>query len=413
MPNRKLHIVRNQRYGCILCGRCCRRFHVAIGQADIGRLRGLDWGDDGDAPADFVNRIGGHSYFSRRAGGECVFLDEGTGGCRIHSRFGYRAKALSCRGYPLNIASTYWGEVSVLARMDCPAVARNQGRPLTESRDEIEGLVNALGPPGGFSNEELQGLSRDTIAAICRLLTEVIEQLRERPPHDLSHALFLTVRRLQALAPAFLNDTPTLNEIVPALRKKVSAEAGERGSNSVGIFPRALFREWLAACCRQDEELVSPSLRIRLRRSLTLCSVLFGGGRLRALGSEHPDGSLRHARIFGGGRATSAAHWDCYRRFLLTRLEALQFFGASYYHQPFFDGLRALVLTYPLVLAAARCRAAARKAGDELEEGDVWYAVGAIDHTHGRSPLLQAGMWRIVERFFWDRRFPMLLASME
>ena len=133
----KITMSNQQRYSCIMCGRCCRRFHVLLRPAEIDRLKALDWGDEPDVPTDFVVTIHGFPYFRRQPDGGCVFLGQ-DGACRMHRRFGFDQKALTCRGYPFNIVSTFPGEVSVLARMDCPAVLQNHGTPIREQRRDIE-----------------------------------------------------------------------------------------------------------------------------------------------------------------------------------------------------------------------------------------------------------------------------------
>jgi hypothetical protein len=47
-----------------------------------------------------------------------------------------------------------------------------------------------------------------------------------------------------------------------------------------------------------------------------------------------------------------------------------------------------------------------------IETEDVHYAVGAIDHTLGRSPLLQWQLWRQVEGYFGGARYGRLLHSL-
>lgn len=413
MADPKIQIVGSQRYGCIRCGKCCRRFHVAISQAEIDRLSALDWGDDSCVPETFANWIGGHAYFQRTPDGGCVFLDADSGECRMHRRFGYAAKALSCRGYPLNISSTYWGEVSVLARMDCPAVALNEGVLLTDDREAIEAVVRELGPRGGFSNEELLGLPRGSVACIQQTFLEIVRESADGSPGDLVCKLAAVLMHMEKLGHSFLKDTPTLKEVLPSIRRKAGGAGTVRPDRCLGAFSRALFRQWWASCCRRDEEIVSPGPRLRLRRMFALLSLLFGRGSLRPLGLEHPDIALSEVNLLSGKRdeASAPENWECYRRFLISRLETLQFFGASYYHADIFQGLRALFLTYPLVLASARVHAVAKNHRCVIAE-DVRYAVGAIDHSHGRSPLLQAKIWRTVENYFWGERFQALLLSL-
>ena len=416
MPDPRVHIAGNQNYACIQCGRCCRRFHVLLREDEVERLGQIDWMESIQVTNDFVTRIQGKPYFRRTDSGACVFLDEETGACLMHRHIGFKRKALTCRGYPMNIASTYWGEVSVVARMDCPAVQRNVGPPITSRRREIKGLVQELGTKGGFTREQMEGISRQSLECITRGCIEVVEQDNGLSPGSRAYALHLTCERLRALGSTFLADTPTLQEVMPTVLKRACEEGAARSAKQLGGFSRGLFREWLAAYCRRDEEMFAPTVFRRLRRSLELALLFFGGGNLRVLGWEHPDFPVRKAALFkragGDGPVGSSAEiWECYRRLLVSRLEAPQFFGVSYYGEPFFSGLRALVLSYPLVLAAARIQAASAQRLSLCVE-DIHYAVGAIDHCLGRSPLLQFRLWRSVEEYFSGPRFPALLNSL-
>jgi Fe-S-cluster containining protein len=414
MPKPNVHIAGNQNYACMQCGRCCRRFHVLLREAEVERFNAIDWGPDADPPPDFVVRIHGNPYFARTETGACVFLDN-DGACSMHRRIGYRRKALTCRGYPMNIASTFWGEVSVVARMDCPAVQQNLGPPIRGRRREIEGLIEELGTKGGFTREQMEGLNRESIDGMIRALVRIVTGEETPGPGERARVLLLTVERLRALGTNFLNDTPTLMEVMPAIITRARQDAQTRPKKKIRAFSRALFREWLATYCRRDEELFRPTPGRRLRRTLELAKLFGGGGNLRGLGWEHPDFPVRKARLFRNRETTpvttTPAAWESYRRLLVSRLEAYQFFGVSYYEQPFFTGLRALVLSYPLVLAAARIHAAA--AGrDDIRADDVEYGTGAIDHCLGRSPLLQFRLWRSIEEYFSGKRFPALLHSL-
>ena len=533
MATPTVHIARNQNYGCIQCGQCCRRFHVRLTEAEVTRLQALDWGAEPDVPRDFTHRLGGHTYFQRRADGGCVFLDGQTGACRMHARFGFDVKALTCRGYPHNLASTWRDEVAVVARLDCPAVQQHAGKPLEANRRQIEHLVEELGTRGSFTVRQLEGLNRETVKRLTRVLVGLIEEHGKRSPGALAYTLFLAAERWQALGASFLNDSETLEAVLPSLLAGVRDEAAARPAERLGLLSKALFREWLAACCRRDEELVRPGLAIRLHRSAALAAYALGVGSLRAMGQEHPDLSLRRVRLFAAGEGwepSSPDAWEAFWRLLVARLEGPQFFGVAYYDQPFFTGLRALLQSYALVLAAARTHAAARLASGaggggpphlhwlwsargipgtgreprpvhssgeapglrrsgggpphlhqtageptasppnhgggpphlhhtaveptasppnhgggpphlhqtageptasppnhgggpphlhqtavgarRIETEDVHYAVGAIDHTLGRSPLLQWQLWRQVEGYFGGARYGRLLHSL-
>jgi len=162
--------------------------------------------------------------------------------------------------------------------------------------------------------------------------------------------------------------------------------------------------------------------RSRLTRTVALCRLLAGGGSCRLLGDEHPDVALSQARVLG--RDTFRAQpptddtpdrntvWEPYWRCVGGRVEALQFFGVSYYGATFFNGWRALVGTYALVLAAARCHSAGDGDARELRAEDVAYGTGAIDHGFGRSGLLRMNALRSFEIYFSKQRYGSLLASL-
>ncbi|MCA9795718.1 MAG: YkgJ family cysteine cluster protein [Candidatus Eremiobacteraeota bacterium] len=74
----------------------------------------------------------------------CVMLDQDLL-CRLHSRFGVHAKPRPCRGFPFILQPTPDGVVAGLS-FYCPAVQRNQGRPVSEFAPELEELVTGSTP---------------------------------------------------------------------------------------------------------------------------------------------------------------------------------------------------------------------------------------------------------------------------
>ena len=420
MSSQQIHIAANQRFECICCGRCCRRWHVALSPSEIESQRSLDWRrEEGFEPADPVALIHGHPYIAHRSGGECLYLDPGVDLCRIHRRFGEKAKPRGCRVYPLNIASTYWGEVSVTARMDCPAVQQNRGGLLTGRHGEIEEYVRLLDTRGGFSEDQTDGLCRPAVEFLVESLRTRLVERDDLSPARKALTFAFMLGRFQDLGVAFLNDMPTMHEVMPSFVEKSVQMGVDRDWPVLGTFWRAVFRIWLASYLRRDEEMVGRSPVLRLTRTWALAHVFLGGGSLRALGAEHPAVSVRRSLPFPGLRspqprppvAGADEAWECYWRFVASRLSALQFFGPSYYGWGFFTGLRALSQTYAHVLASARCHAADRGV-DNIETVDVQYAVGAVDHSFGRSRLLQSARTRMVEQVFNRFRYGRLLAAL-
>ncbi len=422
----KIHIAGDQRFECIQCGSCCRRWHVALPDPELRKLRRTvrDHAIP-DVPVDPTTRINGHPYIAHRNNGDCVFLEPETNLCRLHKQAGEAAKPVGCRVYPLNIASTYWGEVSVTARMDCPAVQQNRGAPLHTMRSTIREYVEELGTRGGLDDETTNGLSPEAVRLIVDALRRITMPTDDAPCTTSRRALtlFFVIKRLKQLGTAFLNDTSTLAEVLPSLVERARETAATRCRKNVRVFSRAVFRQWLAAYLRRDEEAIMKGMGTRIARTCALAGILVGRSSFRRLGTEHPRIPVAEAALFPGvgpqstvpKQAPSATDdadtWDCYWRMVRARLETLQFFGVSYYGSYLFTGLRALAQTYPLVLAAARCHARDRGL-DAVDAEAVRYAVGAIDHSFGRSRFLQMFLWRQVEEFFGGTRYHPLLRGL-
>ena len=163
----KLHIASQQHFSCLMCGRCCRSFHVLLRPDEIRRLERLDWGRNPPPGADdFVSSVGGYRFFRRRPEtGACLFQAEDNG-CLIHRHFGFHAKSLACRGYPYSFANTFPGEVTVLARLDCPAVLQNSGESLENDRRALTALASELPQDDGFTPAQLCLLQRPAVEAI-------------------------------------------------------------------------------------------------------------------------------------------------------------------------------------------------------------------------------------------------------
>ncbi len=404
MQPRKITISRQQHYGCMMCGRCCRRFYVLLSRAEKERIQTLDWKDEPDVPTDFCQEINGFLYYRRRPDGGCLFLDD-KGVCRMHRRFGFEKKALTCRGYPFNIVSTFPGEVSVLVRMDCPAVLEDHGPAITEQRQDIEKLVAELHFGSGFTPTQLKGMERHAVEALCAKFQELLKD-EAVGMADCMRAMMHLARRAEALGGTFLSDRETMLEVYPSLLSTIKADVPEMTRYGLNTLSKSLFRQFLSYYCRRDEELLKTGLGSRLRQTWNIGKLCLGYGNLARFGYEFPDFPIRRARLFDrvvneARTQTSIAEqrevWATYRRFLSVRLECFQFFGVAYYGTDIFSGLIALFLTYPIVLAFARIWAASR--GVEcIAAEDVKHAIGAMDHCHGRSPALKFKSIRSRER---------------
>ena len=167
------------------------------------------------------------------------------------------------------------------------------------------------------------------------------------------------------------------------------------------------FRTLLGLYLRRDEDMLNRKAG-RMSRLFSMIAIVFGFGDFAGLGLIHPMGKLRKARLFEASDQTPAAavtgvavmelHW----RMVHVKLGSLQFIGLANRGRDFLAGLRSLALLYPLVLAAAKYRAASREDGAAVNHSDIDYAVSVIEHSFGRSVLLAQPFARSLERFLLE-----------
>ena len=398
MP-KSIYISGLQNYSCMMCGLCCRRFLVLLTPEERARIATKDWSDLQDVPEDFAERINGWLYFKRGPRG-CVFVGE-KGECRMHARCGFDFKAFTCRGYPFNIVSTFPGEVSVLARMDCPAVLANHGKPIRQQRGDIEKLISEMRFGSGFTELQLAGLERKAVEEIRDFARKIIDDNESSVPLRL-RMLMLFAKRTEQLGATFLNDNETMKEVYPTLLNTLRKEAADLPKWRISAPLRALFRQRLVAYARRDEEINHPTPMHRIRQAWNIARLVMGYGNLHNLSNEHPDLPLRKLKLFSCVPLEfEDGAFDTFLRFLHVRLECFQFFGVAYYGTDIYSGLRALCLTFSIVLAFARLHAATRNA-ETISAEDMNYGVFAMDHCHGRQPFLRFKTARIRENRLAD-----------
>ncbi len=399
----KLTIAR-QHYDCILCGRCCRRFLVPMTFAERERIASLMQRDD------FTERHGNADCFRRAEDGSCIFQNK-EGLCEIHRLHGFDVKALVCRGYPFSLMPTFPGEASVLARMDCPAVAKDTGRLLSDYAPQLTRLLEELHPAsGGFTSGQLVQMDKPSVQILLKQFSRILETT-DRPMAETISLLMEFLKRCEQLGGVFLSDREIPATVFPTMLQSCRNDLPDLPKFEETKLDSALLRRWFAAFLRRDEETVHPSFKTRLHAASR--SFLFAIGRapLRSFSQEHPDITLKRAVSLcppTQQESVPIATWESYRRFLRIHLETFQFFGAAYYGCNLFEGLRALFLTFlPMRLLAAAHAATEGRA--LLGPQDVQRSVMAIDHAFGRTPELRPKSWRSREQALAEH-FSSLLA---
>ena len=374
----------NQRYRCRQCGRCCRSFRPALTRLEVEAIARLPW--PGEPPTrDYYAVLQGQPHLKKTPDGSCVFLDA-ENRCMMHAVFGAQCKALSCRAYPFELLATFPGEVSVAARYDCPAVSDGQGERLSGQRQELLSLASdpQLHLGSGFSETELDGLSREAIETITAFMAKALQEGDSSPA-----ALSALTAALKRLGPTFLNDIGTLREVLPSMHSKACRNVSA-GLNAIGAtWPeRTAIRKELLYYLRRDESLPDLGWSTRAKLFKATARLFFGGGNAHDFAPEHPDFPIAEAALFDSAIWKDPPSSDVSRpfhAFLVTRLETLQFFGRAHYGDAFFAGLDALCGTWKPALALARLNAAAHGRTGELRPEDSCFARAAIDHSFGRN----------------------------
>jgi Fe-S-cluster containining protein len=380
----KLRILEGENFSCHSCTNCCRDWHVELLAGEAERIGKLAWPDQDELRgADFFLQHAGKTFLAHRADGSCIFLNLANGRCRIHEQFGADVKPLGCRLFPFQITPTFDGEASVSARYDCPTVRKNVGASHADQLHELRRYAHEMRLADSFDDATCCNLERDQIQAVV----EFVATLMNAFSTDAQRALFIAYLcdALETMQVEELDRT-TLAKMFPLLKQQVeSTTAGQ--TRRPGRMQRLAFRTILGMYLRRDEDVLNRRAS-RAGRALAMMNLVIGGGNFRRLGLNHPAGKLRKAKLFNSptqphDASTFALHW----RMIRNKLESFSFMGPANGGRNFLLGLRSLALLYPLVAAVAKYSAANRGAAS-IEPQDVDYAVGAIEHSFGRSAVL-------------------------
>ena len=134
-----------EQWDCKACGLCCHGSIVRLDDDDVQRLKGQAWEKHPDfRGVKTVIRDGWLSssyHLAQRPNGACVFLTA-EGLCRIHAEFGFEAKPLMCRMFPLQLVPRERGAVLTLRRA-CPTAAADQGSELQSYQSQVRQLAAA------------------------------------------------------------------------------------------------------------------------------------------------------------------------------------------------------------------------------------------------------------------------------
>ncbi len=395
-------IAADQHYHCTDCGKCCRDWHVEVTAEEATELRALRWDDGDHPPAKPVFRFQGKTFVSHRPDGTCAYFDTAAGNCRIHAKHGADAKPLGCRLYPLQFSRLASGQHALSARADCPAVVAETGPLLSASRKDAEKLLRSMPELPVPSKEDASTLTPDTVHVVLAALSAGILDA-DVPLRQKAIALNLAASRLECLGAIFLNDKPIRDEVLETFFTRVLTDVPELRLRKQNIVEKWRYMSLLTTYLRRDEALIGGGLPARIRNANALRKLTLGKGNLRELDKDYPDGIIGHLQLLGEPAAAPPAESAArIVRLLKVRLQTQQFYGSANFGLEFFEGLRSVALTVPLIVGAARWRALCELRKTEINDADIQFGISAIDHSFGRMAVLRTPLFRILARQAWQ-----------
>jgi lysine-N-methylase len=413
LPVRHLPVLQN--WDCHGCTDCCRTYQVHISDEERQRIEAQGWSKLPEYQGiDVIVREGSRRRPRYRLGhhkdGTCVFLGDG-GRCKIHEKFGGPAKPLTCRVYPYMLvpAGDHW---RIGIRFACPSAANNLGRPLTEQTKDIRELAaeyqkqefvggRTLRPPPLHGR---QTVPWEDLFLFAQALGAIMQRRSERVERRLRKWLALASLCREAQFEKVTG--PRLEEflgiVLGALEDEVPEDAARIPPPSWA--GRLLFRQILVLFTRKD---IGPQKgrASRSRRALFSAAVRFA----RGTGPVPPVNSLLPETTFEALEAPAGlAPAECeeiLERYFLMKVHSLQFTGPTNFHMSFWDGIEALVLTYPITMWLARAFSA------QPRKEALVQALRIADDSFGFHPLLRSRRQKLGQRILSFRgEVPRLVA---
>ncbi len=384
----------DSRFQCRCCEfGCCSRFEVSVTPEEREKIEKL--GLVGVPPWEqcFLPGRGRDFILAKDPGsGRCVFSDGNR--CRIHAGFGYQAKPLSCRVFPLHIQHWQDGHVSVEYRYICPAVGGEAGKTLAENRAAVERLAREMetrrpADKTTYSPENPVGLGaiRQVHAAFSGILHD-----RKLPFRLRCYAVqrVLDFHRRKALRPAIAAADASFSADAAAFVSKAREELiRELNAGRVDALTRTNFRNILCGYLRDDDPKTAHGIRFRLERTLRQFLIVTGPGLLSDLNPEapHAPGGLFPPREKNWPGAEMEA-WRVFENYFFGKLDSMHFCGGMVHGYTYEEGMRHLLLLPTVAFALASAWAwhdQRREAGAE----DMLKTVRLLDFTFARSPFFR------------------------
>ena len=402
MPVRALPTVQN--WDCRSCSDCCRTYSVPVTDSERLTIAKQNWSaEPGFEKIETVVKGSGGYTLAHTAEGACVFLGDDKL-CRIHAKFGEPAKPKACRIYPFLLVPV-GGQWRVGIRFACPTVTANLGRNLAQHTGAIDEYARLMEADAA---EPLDRLPTPPLRAgltlpwdeLLRFNAAFLELLNE-PAYSLERRL----RQIAALADvckkASFDEvrgqrlTEFLDVMAATLVEEVPIRAMVPKPSWAG---RMLFRQLAAIYCRKDNGpdtgIASRSRWVRIRSAWRFAR---GSGSIPRLHAKIPDVAFADTEEPAGPILPETE--ALLLRYYQVKLESLQFCGPTNYHRGYWEGLDALLMTFPVVLWLTRVFSK----GSLDRANAAKLALRLVDDSFGFNKLLDAGRQPWAMRTLGDR----------
>ena len=396
LPIRHLPVLQN--WDCHGCGTCCHEYHVFVTEDERRRIESQGWQkEDEFGHTSLFVRHGppwSRRYrLNQRSNGACIFLSA-AGRCRIHERFGGQAKPLPCQLYPFVLipAGGHW---RVGLRFSCPSSAENKGRSVTEHQKELARFAAELESqaPNDLATVPAPNLQRGQPIEWNDLLRFVrsFVSLVQDPNDPFERRIRKLIAIIQLCRQARFEQVKgqRLEEFLGLVAASVD---GEVPTDPAAVPPpswmgRVLFRQALAVYGRKDRGPFRGAARSRGALLAAAWRFAIGTGRVPRVHAWMPETTFEEVETSAGGLSEAAE--QILERYYVTKLSSLQFCGPVFYDFPFWEGLQALCLTFPVILWLARGQRTLPK------HEAVTRAIGMVDYNFGYNPILGSRLQRL------------------
>lgn len=394
MADIRLELPTIQNWSCHSCSGCCRQHCIEITDEERRRILDQHWTAEDGVPAERPLLVwhAGPPWRKRyrlghQADGACVFLDE-QGLCRIHAKFGEKAKPLACRVYPYALHPA-GRKVAVSLRFSCPSAVANRGKAVSEQTGALKDIARHVVPDRFDETPPPKITKREKVdwpdfhrfvAALDATLSPAETPITAK----LLRALFWI--NLVGEAQFVKVTGARLDEFLEIISQAAQAEAtcDPADVGPPGRLGRLYFRLLAGQYARRDTFAEKQSgwlNRLRLLRA----AMKFAAGRGRTPPLQEDLRDIRFEALEQPFGPLPEGAEEMFTRYFRVKVQGLHFCGPAYYGVPLVEGFQSLALIYPAILYIARWLAA----GDgrtSLKLDDLARAITVADHHHGYSP---------------------------